>query len=138
MRVLAIGAHPDDVEIFCSGTLIKCVERGDTVIICYACSGDLGHMVIPPEELKVIRAKEAEKSGALEGMEVIWGGFDDMNLFENNREARDKMVDVIRYANPDLIITQNPVDYHADHSSISKLVFLLMSLRMIEVTSVSR
>jgi len=123
MRVLAVGAHPDDVEIFCSGTLIKCVERGDTVIICYACSGDLGHMVIPPEELKVIRANEAKKAGALEGMEVIWGGFDDMNLFENNREARDKMVDVIRYANPDLIITQNPVDYHADHSSISKLVF---------------
>ena len=123
MRILAIGAHPDDVEIFCSGTLIKCVERGDTVIICHASSGSLGHMIIPPKEISVIRANEAKRSGSLENMEVIWGGFDDLELFDNNKEARDKMVDVIRYANPDLIITQSPSDYMPDHTSLSKLVF---------------
>ena len=46
MRILAIGTHPDDVEIACSGTLAKCVKRGDTVIVCHASSGNLGHVVI--------------------------------------------------------------------------------------------
>ena len=46
MRVLAIGTHPDDIEIACSRTLAKCVKRGDTVIVCHASSGDLGHVVI--------------------------------------------------------------------------------------------
>ena len=50
MRVLAIGAHPDDIEIACSGTLAKCVKRGDTVIVCHVSSGNLGHVVIPPDE----------------------------------------------------------------------------------------
>ena len=50
MRVLAIGAHPDDIEIACSGTLAKCVKRGDTFIVCHVSSGNLGHVVIPPDD----------------------------------------------------------------------------------------
>ena len=105
MRVLAIGAHPDDIEIACSGTLAKCVKRGDTVIVCHVSSGNLGHVVIPPDELRVIRANEAKKAGALAGIEVICAGFDDLEIFDNNKEARDKLVDIIKYANPDFIIT---------------------------------
>ena len=77
MRVLAIGAHPDDIEIACSGTLAKCVKRGDTVIVCHLSSGNLGHVIIPPDELQVMRANEAKRAGALAGIEVIWGGFHD-------------------------------------------------------------
>ena len=123
MRVLAIGTHPDDIEIACSGTLAKCVKRGDTVIVCHASSGDLGHVVIPPEELKVIRANEAKKAGAMAGIEVIWGGFNDLDIYDNNKEARDKMVDIIKYANPDFIITHDPNDYMPDHTAVSRLVF---------------
>ena len=123
MRVLAIGTHPDDIEIACSGTLAKCVKRGDTVIVCHVSSGNLGHVVIPPDELRIIRANEAKTAGAMAGIEVIWGGFDDLEIYENNREARDKLVDVIRYANPDVIITHDPNDYMPDHTSVSKLVF---------------
>ena len=123
MRVLAIGAHPDDIELACSGTLAKCVKRGDTVIVCHASSGNLGHVVIPPEELKVIRANEAKKAGAMAGIEVIWGGFDDLDIYDNNKEARDKMVDIIKYANPDFIITHSPDDYMPDHTAESRLVF---------------
>ena len=123
MRVLAIGAHPDDIELACSGTLAKCVERGDTVIVCHASSGNLGHVIIPPDELTVIRANEAKRAGAMAGIEVIWGGFNDLDIYEENKEARDKMVDVIRYANPDFIITHDPNDYMPDHTAVSKLVF---------------
>jgi LmbE family N-acetylglucosaminyl deacetylase len=110
MRVLAIGAHPDDIEIACSGTLAKCVKRGDTVIVCHVSSGNLGHVVIPPDKLRVIRANEAKKAGALAGIEVICAGFDDLEIFDNNKEARDKIVDIIRYADPDVIITHSPDD----------------------------
>ena len=123
MRILAIGCHPDDVEIACSGTLAKCVKRGDTVIVCHASSGNLGHVVIPPDELRVIRANEAKKAGAMAGIEVIYGGFDDLEIYDNNKEARDKMVDVIRYADPDVIITHDPDDYMPDHTAVSRLVF---------------
>ncbi len=123
MRVLAIGAHPDDIEIACSGTLAKCVKRGDTVIVCHVSSGNLGHVVIPPDELRVMRAGEAKRAGALAGIEVICAGFDDLEIFDSNKESRDKIVDVIRYANPDFIITHAPDDYMPDHTAVSKLVF---------------
>ena len=123
MRVLAIGCHPDDVEVACSGTLAKCVARGDTVIVCHASSGNLGHVIIPPDELTVIRANEAKRAGAMAGIEVIYGGFDDLEIYADNKEARDKMVDVIRYADPDVIITHDPNDYMPDHTAVSRLVF---------------
>ena len=123
MRILAIGAHPDDIEIACSGTLAKCVARGDTVMVCHASSGNLGHVIIPPDELKVMRANEAKRAGAMAGIEVFHGGFDDLDIYTDNKEARDKMVEVIRYANPDLIITHAPDDYMPDHTAVSKLVF---------------
>ena len=123
MNVLAIGCHPDDIEINCAGTLAKCVKRGDKVIVCHASSGNLGHVIIPPDELTKIRAEEARRAGAMAGIEVICAGFDDLDIFDNNKEARDKMVDVIKYANPDLIITHSPNDYMPDHREVSKLVF---------------
>ncbi|MBR2365712.1 MAG: PIG-L family deacetylase [Oscillospiraceae bacterium] len=123
MNILAIGCHPDDVEIACAGTLAKCVKRGDKVIVCHVSSGNLGHVIIPPDELRVIRANEAKKAGSLAGIEVISGGFDDLEVFDNRKETRDILVDVIRYADPDLIITHNPDDYMPDHTAVSRMVF---------------
>ena len=123
MRVLAIGAHPDDVEIACSGTLAKCVKRGDKVIVCHVSTGNLGHVVIPPDELKVMRAAEAKRAGQLAGIEVISAGFDDLDIFDGNRSSRDRIVEVIQYAQPDFIITHNPDDYMPDHTAVSRLVF---------------
>ncbi len=123
MNVLAIGAHPDDVEIACSGTLAKCVKRGDRVVVCHASTGNLGHVIIPPDELTKIRAAEAERAGKMAGIEVIGGMFDDLDIFDNNKAARDKIIDVIKYADPDFIITHNPDDYMPDHTAVSRLVF---------------
>lgn len=123
MNVLAVGCHPDDVEIACSGTLAKCVKRGDRVVVCHASTGNLGHVIIPPDELTKIRADEAKSAGALAGIEVICAGFNDLDIYDNNKVSRDKIVDVIRYANPDFIITQNPDDYMPDHTAVSRLVF---------------
>ena len=122
--VLCISCHPDDMEIACAGTLLKCKERGDRVVICHLSSGNLGHVIIPPDELSVMRANEAKRSGALAGFdEVIWGGFNDLEIYDNNKESRDKVVDVIKRVNPDFIITHDPDDYMPDHVATAKLVF---------------
>lgn len=124
MNILAVGAHPDDIEIACAGTLLKYTERGDKVFVCHASDGNFGHIIIPPDELGEIRKEEAKAAGRLAGYhEVLWGGFHDLQIFENNRKARDMMVDIIRYAQPDVIITHAPDDYMPDHTSVSKLVF---------------
>ena len=60
MNVLAIGCHPDDIEISCSGTLAKCVKRGDKVTVCHVANGNLGHEEINEDELRAMRALEAK------------------------------------------------------------------------------
>ncbi len=122
--VLVISCHPDDMEIACAGTLLKCKERGDRVVVCHLSSGNLGHVIIPPEELIKIRREEARKSAEdIGGFEVMWGGFHDLDIYDNNKEARDKVVDVIKKVNPDFIITHAPNDYMPDHTAVSRLVF---------------
>lgn len=121
--VLCISCHPDDMEIACAGTLLKCKKRGDRVVVCHLSSGNLGHEIIPPAELIEMRRMEAKRSADSAGFEVRWGGFHDLEIYECNREARDKVVKVIKEVNPDFIITHAPNDYMPDHTAVSKLVF---------------
>ena len=60
MRILAVGAHPDDLEILCSGTLGRYVKQGHHVIMAHVCRGDKGHWEIPHHEVGVIRDKETQ------------------------------------------------------------------------------
>ena len=122
MRVLAIGAHPDDIEINCVGTLIKCKKRGDEVFACQMSDGDMGHVTIMPKELGEIRRKEAQTSGALAGISVIWGGSHDLDIYDE-KGARDRLVKIIRDVRPDVIITHGQDDYMPDHTAVAKLVF---------------
>ena len=123
MNVLAIGCHPDDIEINCAGTLAKCVKRGDKVTVCHVANGNLGHEIIQPDELRIMRANEAKNAGALAGIEVITCDIGDVMVYEGSKEQRDKVVDVIRKVNPDFIITHAPNDYMPDHVAVCRLVF---------------
>ena len=123
MNVLAIGCHPDDIEINCAGTLAKCVKRGDNVTVCHVCNGNLGHVIIKPDELREIRAAEAKKAGSLAGIKVVTCDIGDVLAYEGSKEQRDLVVDIIREADPDFIITHAPNDYMPDHVAVSRLVF---------------
>lgn len=120
--VLAIGAHPDDLEWLCAGTLAKFARLGVKVSMAVATDGSAGHQVIPPRELAEIRQDEARKSAGVIGADFYWLGFHDEMIFENI-ETRLVFAELIRKAKPDLIITHPPVDYHPDHRVVSRLVF---------------
>jgi LmbE family N-acetylglucosaminyl deacetylase len=122
MRILAIGAHPDDLEILCAGTLARYAQAGHEVVMCLATDGTAGHMIIKPPELAQIREREARAAADVIKAEFIWLGFPDELIF-NDRKTRLALVDAIRQARPDVIITHAPNDYHPDHRMVSRLVF---------------
>ena len=123
MNVLAFGCHPDDVEVACAGTLAKYAAQGHRVTVCHVANGNLGHVVIPPDELRDMRRKEATSAGAMAGIEVITCDIGDLLVYDSSKEQRDKVVDVIRRYQPDVLITHSPQDYMPDHVAVSKLVF---------------
>jgi LmbE family N-acetylglucosaminyl deacetylase len=123
MNVLVVSAHPDDIEVNCAGTVKKLVDRGDTVYVCNLCNGNMGHMVIMPDELAAIRLKESENAAATTGAIFLPPIDGDLVLYHQDKATRDKVVDIIRQAKPDFIITHTPNDYMPDHIAVGKLVF---------------
>ena len=123
MNVLAITCHPDDMEIHAAGTLLKCKKRGDNVTVCHVANGNMGHVVIPPEELGPMRIAEAKKSGDLAGFKTVTLNVGDLLVDSTDKKQHDDLVAVIREAKPDFIITHSPDDYMSDHVEVSKLVF---------------
>ena len=122
LNVLAIGAHPDDVEISCAGTLARYASGGHAVTIAVFTSGNMGDLDIPPDELAATRGTEAEAAAELIGARLLWGGVTDELVFPDEPQRR-LMIDLLRQADPDVIITHSPSDYHPDHRYVSQLVF---------------
>ncbi len=124
MNVMAIGAHPDDIEIFMFGLLKNFQKRGDKVNLVIATDGSLGG-TINHKDLKMIRSIETKK--ALKSinkphfLEISDGtlGFNNDHFF--------KIKSKIEEINPDLIITHHKNDYHSDHRNLSKIVCQVIS-----------
>ncbi|MCX8066068.1 MAG: PIG-L family deacetylase [Candidatus Hydrogenedentes bacterium] len=122
MNILAIGAHPDDLEILCGGTLAKYAKQGHKVFMAHLTSGNMGGKDISSEELAKIRDGEAKKAGEIIGAEVLGPVCEDLGVLFTP-EMRSRVTDIIRQAKPDLIITHSPNDYMTDHIITSQLVF---------------
>ena len=123
MKVLAIMCHPDDLELDCSGTLIRYKDAGHEVTACHAANGNMGHMVIMPGELAKIRETEAQNAARIGGFEVISAGFNDLEINAGDKTQIYKMIQIIRSVAPDVIITHAPEDYCSDHAELSRIVF---------------
>lgn len=122
LKILAIGAHPDDIEFQCAGTLAKYSKAGAKIFMAHLCSGNMGGKRIQPEELAKIRKTEARAAAKIIGAESLGPIAGDLDLY-TTKEMRVAVVDIIRYTKADIIITQNPTDYMPDHVNTSKLVF---------------
>ena len=121
-RILAIGAHPDDVEIACAGTLARCLERGDAVSLVVMCNGNSASTSLSGEELAAVRSRELEDAAQVLGAEsLIELGLPDFGVWLQ-REILLKLTDAIRQVRPDVVITHFDADYGSDHNHTLKLV----------------
>ena len=135
MRALAFGAHPDDIEFRCAGTLAKMAKRGDEIYICIATNGEIGSYGKPREEIAAMRKKEAQASCDVIGAHLIWLGYEDEMLFDC-RETRMAFIEAVRLARPDVIFAPPPFkDYNQDHDITGYLAFqarILATVKLME------
>ena len=130
--ILAIGAHPDDVELACSGTLVQHIRKGYSVGLCDLTRGELG-----TRGSADLRDEEAAASAAImgasfrENLRMADGGF------VNDVEHRRRIIEVIRYCRPRLVLANALSDRHPDHGRAAKLIAdacFFSGLRRIETT----
>jgi LmbE family N-acetylglucosaminyl deacetylase len=115
MKILAIGAHPDDLEYGCAGTLIKHAQRGDDVFMMIITDGSAGG---DPE---VRSAEQLEAAKIVGARDVFFAGYQDTQ-FECHRESITKIEDVVRQVEPDTVYTHFGEDTHQDHRHIARAV----------------
>ncbi|MEZ4500545.1 MAG: PIG-L deacetylase family protein [Thermomicrobiales bacterium] len=115
LRVLAVGAHPDDLEYQIGGTLARYAAQGHHVTMAVVTNGNVGSSTLPPDEIAAIRFQEATASASLIGAELLWLDYDD-EFFFYNEESRRHLIDVMRQARPDVVLAHWTDDYHPDHS----------------------
>ena len=119
MKILAIGAHPDDIEIFMYGVLSIFWKRNDEISMIVATDGGAGS-VLTNENLSEIRKKETMEALKNFGIPIFLGYVDgELSTQANITNILKKHIDSIE---PDLIITHPPEDYHPDHRSLSNYV----------------
>lgn len=117
LDILAIGVHPDDVELGCSGTILASIAQGKKVGIVDLTQGELG-----TRGSAEIRKIEATAAAKILGVTIR----ENLNMadgfFENNELHQRKVIEVIRKYQPEIIICNAPEDRHPDHGRSSKLV----------------
>jgi N-acetylglucosamine malate deacetylase 1 len=117
LDVLAIAAHPDDVEISAAGTLLRCKAQGMSVGIVDMTQGELG-----TRGSSELRLKEAQKAAEILGLTIRENlGLAD-GFFQNDEATIRKVIDVIRKYKPTIVLTNAKSDRHPDHGRASKLV----------------
>ena len=117
LDILAIAAHPDDVELACAGTLISHIKQGYKVGIIDLTKGEMGTRGTPEQRLQ-----EADDAAKIMGVEVRRNlGLKD-SLFVNDHETQLEVIKVLREYRPEIVITNAPYDRHPDHGRSSRLV----------------
>jgi LmbE family N-acetylglucosaminyl deacetylase len=120
VRVLAVAAHPDDVELLCAGTLARAGRAGHELWVAHMTVGDKGGQR-PPEELARIRGEEADQAAELIGARTFGGICGDLELYERD-DHRARVRDILADVRPDVVLTHTINDYHPDHRITSRLV----------------
>lgn len=132
LDILAFGAHPDDVEMSCGGTLAKEISRGKTIGIIDLTQGELG-----TRGSAAIRKKEATAAGKILGVTVRENLLLADGFFQNNEASQMKAIQMIRKYRPEIVFCNAIDDRHIDHGKGSKLISdacFLSGLRRIQTT----
>jgi len=113
MNILALGAHPDDIEYGCGGMLTKYAEKGHDVFLWIASDGSLGGA-------GAVRRQEQTDSALIIGArEVFWGDYRDTEV-PLTRELIGRIESVIKQIKPRMIFVHYPDDTHQDHRNLAQ------------------
>ena len=118
---LAIGAHPDDVEISCAGMLRLLAAKGFEIHVATMTLGDCGSKDHSAGEIRRIRRSEAESACALLGAAYHYVGSHDFSIFHDDAHNR-RVTALLREVSPEVVLTHPPSDYISDHEMTSALV----------------
>lgn len=113
MNILAIGAHPDDIEYGCAATLIKYAERDHRIHLMVLTKGEEGG------ESEVRHEEQLAAAEIIGAKEVFWGGYRDTQM-PLNKELIDKIEEVLVDVEPDLILVNYGDDTHQDHRVLTE------------------
>ena len=120
-KVLVIGAHPDDPETGCGGTMCLLTEAGHEVVCVYLTRGEAGIPGKSASEAAAIRVVESENACRVTGARHVF-----MNQVDGNTEVNlnryKEMRELIDRENPDVVLTHWPIDAHRDHAVCGMLV----------------
>ncbi|HHJ50441.1 MAG TPA: bacillithiol biosynthesis deacetylase BshB1 [Phaeodactylibacter sp.] len=116
VSILAIGVHPDDVELSCSGTLLAHIAKGYTAGLLDLTRGELGTR-------GTAKIREAEGKAAAEALGVSFRHTLDLGdgIFENNHASRLEIIRVLRACRPEVVLCNAPRDRHPDHGRAGQL-----------------
>jgi len=120
-RILAVGAHPDDVEFICSGTLALLRRLGAELHVATLTVGDCGSAEESANEISRTRRKEAADACALLGATYHPLDFEDVSIFYDERSIR-RVTGLVRRVDPWMVFTHPHEDYMIDHEMTSRLV----------------
>lgn len=121
LRLLVIGAHPDDCDITAGGLAAYYRQGGNEVRFVSVTDGSAGHHRLRGPELAAVRRREAAAAAAVLGIQYDVLSYPDGRL-EPTLAAREEIIALIRGYRPDLVLTHRPNDYHPDHRYTSQLV----------------
>lgn len=121
-KALIIGAHPDDPESMCGGTMLMLQQQGCEVVSVYLTAGEAGIPGKTHEEAAAIRREECKKACEVLGMRYIFMTQIDGST-EINKARYAEMKALIEAEQPDIVITHWPIDSHRDHRICSILVY---------------
>jgi LmbE family N-acetylglucosaminyl deacetylase len=119
--VLAIGAHPDDLELLCAGTLALLHAKGWNVECATMTPGDCGSTTRTRAEISAIRKKEAAAAAALLKGKYHCMECDDV-FIAYDRPTLLKVIKLVRLVRPEIVFTMSPEDYMVDHEITSEVV----------------
>lgn len=119
--IVAIHAHPDDIEFLAAGTLAGISRGGGRVVLASMTAGDCGAVSQDPNEISQIRVREAANSAAIVGARYYCLGFKDMAVFSDDASRR-RITEFLRALRPTIVVTSSPEDYMADHEATAILV----------------
>ncbi len=114
MNILAIGAHPDDIEFGCGGTLLKYIRKGHNVYLLVMTEGHKGG------QAKLRRMEQKSAAAILKPQEVIWGTYRDTELSPKMNEMVQDIEAILERVQPHFTFVNYDEDTHQDHRALAK------------------